>query len=613
MTDEQKSAQAEETGAGYSGAEADDIYKQRVAAVPYVSDRVCLDDELELAGGGRLSGVCIAYDTWGTLDEDGGNAILIGHALSGNSHVADAWRGGEYKDGWWNRLVGPGKAIDTERYFVICMNVLGGCSGSTGPSSTNPETGQPYGMSFPVVTVKDMVVAQKMALDKLGVTRLKAVIGGSLGGMQALLWAKKYPEVVERCIAIATTWRTSAQSIAFDEVGRRAIINDPLFKGGNYEKDNPPAHGLAIARMIGHITYLCDESMNRKFGRELIGDKPDFTLGREFQVESYLDHQGYKFVDRFDANAYLYITRAIDYFSLCHSQEAITKRFSGSPVKFLMLSFDTDWLFPTSQLRELLFSLTAAGVDATFAEIKYPFGHDSFLLEESVQSRYLRAFLEGSEHDENDVEDGPVGRHHRSMDQRADLMAITKHVSKGSRVLDLGCGDGLLLDWLRANRECSVYGVDFDEDEVIATAERQIPVLRHDLDEGLPMFPDNSFDVVVCSLALVQLKHPEKLFREMLRVGKKVIVTFPNFGYWRLRKYLAFKGRMPVGTSIPYTWYETPNIHHTTLLDFRDFVADNGGHIEVENYMHESGGQIKEIGFKPNMRADTIIIVASRA
>lgn len=613
MTDEQKSAEAEETGAGYSGAEADDAYKARVAAVPYVSDKIAIDGEVELSSGGRLTDVVIAYDAWGTLNEKRDNVILVEHALSGNSHVADAYRQGEYKEGWWNRLVGPGKAIDTEKYYVICTNVLGGCSGTTGPMSIDPSTGEPYGMSFPVVTVKDMVTAQKLMLDKMGISRLKAVIGGSLGGMQALVWAKKYPEVVERCIAIATTWRTSAQSIAFDEVGRRAIINDPLFNGGDYTRENPPAHGLAIARMIGHITYLCDESMNRKFGRELIGDKPDFTLGKEFQVESYLDHQGYKFVDRFDANSYLYITRAIDYFSLCHSREAITKRFADSPVKFLMISFDTDWLFPTSQLRELLHALTTAGVDCTFAEIAYPFGHDSFLLEEETQSRYVRAFLGESDYDGEDVEEGPVGRHHRSMDQRADLMAITRLVRKGSRVLDLGCGDGLLLDWLRANLECSVYGVDFDEDEVIATAERSIPVLKHDLDKGLPMFPDNSFDVVICSLALVQLKHPEKLFREMLRVGRKAIVTFPNFGYWRLRKYLAFKGRMPVGTSIPYTWYETPNIHHTTLLDFRDFVTDNSGIIEAESYMHESGGEIKRITFMPNMRADTIIVVASKA
>ncbi len=593
--------------------EVTEEYRRRVAETPYASDCVVIDDEIALASGECISGVTVAYDAWGTLNEARDNVILVEHALSGNSHCADAFRKGEFKEGWWNRLVGPGKAIDTDKYYVLCSNVLGGCSGTTGPSSINPATGEPYGMDFPIVTVKDMVMVQHKMLEIMGITSIEAVIGGSLGGMQALVWAKKFPEMVKRCIAIATTWRTSAQSIAFNEVGRRAILNDPLFKDGDYDKDVPPANGLAIARMIGHITYLCEESMNRKFGRDLVGDKPGFTMGREFQVESYLEHQGYKFVDRFDANAYLYITRAIDYFSLCHSCEAITRRFKDSPVQFYILSFDSDWLFPTNQMEELLHALTFAGVEATFAELSYPFGHDSFLLEEEVQSQYLRAFLSDGVNDEDSVEEGPRGRHHKSMDERADLMAIAQHVKEGDSVLDLGCGDGLLLDWLRANRGCSVYGVDFDEEEVIATSSRNIPVLKHDLDRGLTMFPDKSFDVVILSLALMQLKHPERLFREMLRVGKKVIVAFPNFGYWRLRNYLMFKGRMPVGTSIPYTWYETPNIHHTTLLDFRDFVRDNGGVIDCENYMHESSGRIKEVSFMPNMRAETIITVAHSA
>ena len=368
-------------------------YRRRVAETPYFSGNLVIEDEVALSSGEVLSGIVVAYDTWGTLNEDKSNVILVEHALSGNSHVADAYRKGEFREGWWNRVVGPGKAIDTDRYFVICSNVLGGCSGTTGPSSPRPGSDEPYGMSFPVVTVKDMVMVQRKMLELLGIDRVEAVIGGSLGGMQALVWAKKFPQVVKRCIAIATTWRTSAQSIAFNEVGRRAIITDPLFKDGRYEKDNPPAHGLAIARMIGHITYLSEASMNRKFGRQLVGDKLDFTMGREFQVESYLDHQGYKFVDRFDARSYLYITRAIDYFSLCHSTEAVTTRFKDSPVKFLLLSYDSDWLFPTEQMNELLNALTVAGVDVTAAEISLPFGHDSFLLDSGAICRYIAAFL----------------------------------------------------------------------------------------------------------------------------------------------------------------------------------------------------------------------------
>ena len=585
-------------------------YRELVRQIPYTSTKIVIDEEIVVSSGESLPSVTVAYDTWGTLNEAKDNVILVEHALSGNSHAADAWRNGEFHEGWWNRIVGPGLAIDTTKNYVICSNVLGGCSGTTGPSSVNPETGRRYGMDFPVITVKDMVMVQKKMLDKLGIKKLRAVIGGSLGGMQSLVWAKKYPEMVERCIAVATTWRTSAQSIAFNEVGRRAILNDPKFKNGHYDKDDPPKDGLAIARMIGHITYLCEDSMNRKFGRDLIGDSYDFTMGKEFQVESYLEHQGYKFVDRFDASSYLYITRAIDYFSLCHSTEAITKRFKGSPVKFMLLSFDSDWLFPTSQTKELLNALTEAGVDVTFAELSYPFGHDSFLLEGDVQASYIKPFVEDRDETE-DVADGPIGPHHKPIESRADLMAITELVKEGSRVLDLGCGDGMLLDWLRANRDCSVYGIDNNEDEIIATIERRIPVLKHDLDEGLGMFPDKSFDVVILSLALMQLKDPQKLFKEMLRVGDKVIVTFPNFGYWRMREYLALHGRMPIVSALPYTWYETPNIHYTTLLDFRDFVTDNGGKIEHESYMHDKDGTLKKIDFMPNLRADTVIIVAS--
>lgn len=606
MTDKSKLEAASLSLDGLSAEEQE--YRLRVAQTPYFSGNMLIDEQITLSSGKTLPQAVVAYDTWGTLSAQRDNVILIEHALSGNSHVADAYREGEFREGWWNRIVGPGKAIDTDKYFVVCANVLGGCSGSTGPSSKIPGTDRRWGMDFPVVTVKDMVVVQKRFLEKLGIEQLVAVIGGSLGGMQTLVWAKKFPEMANRCIAIASTWRTSAQSIAFNEVGRKAIINDPLFKNGQYDPANPPAHGLAIARMIGHITYLCEESMNRKFGRQLMGDKPGFTMDREFQVESYLNHQGYKFVDRFDANSYLYITRAIDYFSLCHSCEGITKRFANSPVKMMLLSFDSDWLFPTNQTRDLLNALTAAGVETTFAELEYPFGHDSFLLEVPKQSRYLRAFLGDSPADDEPTHT----RHHKSIDSRPDLVAISENVSSGSRVLDLGCADGLLLDWLRAYRNCTVYGVDIDEDEVIATASRDIPVLKHDLDEGLPMFPDDSFDVVILSLAIMQVKKPLELLKEMLRVGRKIIVTFPNFGYWRTRFHLLLKGRMPIGRAMPYSWYETPNIHHTTLLDFRDFVNSNGGKIEREAYLHVgTGGEIKRISSMPNMRADTVIVVAS--
>jgi len=354
-----------------------------------------LSGGLDLVSGRRLEHVDIAYETWGEIDETGSNAILICHALSGDSHVAagkDAK--GADKDGWWDVIVGPGGAIDTRKYFVICANVLGGCSGTTGPGSIDPATDTPYGQRFPLVTVEDMVEAHVALLDRLGVAKLLAVVGGSMGGMQALAFAKRYPERTRACIGVATTPRLGAQAIGFNQVGRQAILGDPHFAGGDYYGGAQPQHGLSIARMIGHITYLSDESMRAKFGRRL-QDREDlaFDFVTEFEVESYLAYQGRKFVERFDANTYLYMSKAMDYFDLGAGHETVAAALAGTTVRFLLLTFSSDWLFPTYQTKGLVNAIRHARGEVSFAEIPSPYGHDAFLLEPEEQRRFIEPFL----------------------------------------------------------------------------------------------------------------------------------------------------------------------------------------------------------------------------
>ncbi|UUL82211.1 homoserine O-acetyltransferase MetX [Sphingomonas qomolangmaensis] len=356
--------------------------------------RVTLPGPLKLDGGVLLSPLDIGYETYGTLAADGGNAILVCHALTGDQHVA-----GDHpvtgKPGWWTRMIGPGKPIDPARHFVICANVLGSCMGSSGPATINPATDKPWGMSFPVITIRDMVRAQAMLLDHLGVARLQAVVGGSMGGMQVLSWAATYPERVEAAVVLASTARHSAQNIAFHEVGRQAIMADPAWRGGEYYGATPPAAGLAVARMAAHITYLSEAGLTEKFGRRLQArEAKSFGFDADFQVESYLRHQGLTFSDRFDANAYLYITRALDYFDLAEEHGGVlANAFRDSKARFCIVSFDTDWLYPTRDSRAIVHALNAAGARASFVELSSPFGHDAFLLESPELNRVIDGFL----------------------------------------------------------------------------------------------------------------------------------------------------------------------------------------------------------------------------
>jgi homoserine O-acetyltransferase len=355
-------------------------------------------ESIALDSGATLSPVEIAYETYGELNPDRSNAILVTHAFTGDAHAAGISHDGG-KPGWWDNMIGPGKAFDTDRYFVICSNVLGGCQGTTGPASTNPATGRPYALSFPVITIRDMVRLQRMLVDELGISQLLCVAGGSMGGMQALEWAVSHPDMVRSVIPIATTWRHSAQQIAFNEVGRQAIMADPDWNQGDYYDSKPPARGLSVARMVGHITYMSDESMREKFGRRLREkEKFGFDFGVDFEVESYLRYRGNQFVSRFDANSYLYITKAEDYFDLTNGTGRLAEAFrldGITPIdtRFLVISFTSDWLYPSYQSQEIVRVLRRVNGDVAYCDLQSNYGHDAFLVDVAEQTEIVRGFL----------------------------------------------------------------------------------------------------------------------------------------------------------------------------------------------------------------------------
>ena len=356
------------------------------------------DKPLRLDAGVDLSPFQIAYQTYGTLNSARSNAILACHALTGDQHVANV-HPVTGKPGWWETMVGPGRPIDTDRYFVICPNVLGACMGSTGPASTNPRTAKPWGLDFPMITVRDMVRAQAMLLDHLGIESLFSIAGGSMGGMQVLQWASSFPQRVFSALPLATATRHSAQNIAFHEVGRQAVMADPEWRSGQYfGAGTNPRRGLAVARMGAHITYLSDAALHRKFGRRFQDrDNPTFTFDADFQVESYLRHQGISFVERFDANSYLYLTRAMDYFDLAADFDGVlANAFKDTPTRFCVVSFTSDWLFPTSDSRAIVHALNAGGARVSFAEIVTDKGHDAFLLQEPELFAIVSGFLDGA-------------------------------------------------------------------------------------------------------------------------------------------------------------------------------------------------------------------------
>ncbi|MBP7216983.1 MAG: homoserine O-acetyltransferase [Candidatus Omnitrophica bacterium] len=356
---------------------------------------VTFPDELKLDSGQKLGPVTLAYETYGELNKEKSNAILVLHALSGDAHAA-GFHEGDKDPGWWDALIGPGKALDTAKYFVICSNVIGGCKGSTGPASINPKTNKSYALRFPVITVADMVKAQKLLIDHLGIEKLLCVIGGSMGGMQVLEWVALFPERIQSAIPIATALKHSPQQIAFDEVGRQAVMADPAWNNGDYYGLQEPDRGLAVARMIGHITYMSDKSMEEKFSRRLKDKDYSFKFNADFEVEGYLRYRGENFVKRFDANSYLYITKAMDYFDL--SGDKLIPKGKRINVRFLVIAFKSDWLYPAYQSQEIARQLKIRGVDATYCEVNSTYGHDAFLLEVDEETHLIKHFLSKTFH-----------------------------------------------------------------------------------------------------------------------------------------------------------------------------------------------------------------------
>jgi len=573
---------------------------------------------LPLVSGKTLAPIDVAYETYGTLSKSGDNTILICHALSGNAHVAGYNSPKDEKPGWWDIMVGPGKAIDTNKYFVVCSNFLGGCSGTTGPCSINPSTAKPYGLTFPIITITDMVRVQKLWLEKIGVKNVLAVIGGSMGGMQVLQWAIDYPDFVKSAIVIAASPRLSTQSIAFDAVGRNAILADPNFAGGQYHDQDAPDRGLAIARMIGHITYLSEHTMHKKFGRTLrASENYKYDFNSEFAVETYLDYQGQRFVERFDANSYLYITKAMDYFDLKKDYGSLTGAFEKAISRFLIVSFTSDWLFPPAQSKELVDALLANGKDVSYCNINTPYGHDAFLLEPDTLGNLINDFIHATRHPQEALAaQACLADRDRTKKvtmpgrARVDYALIESLIKPNTSVLDTGCGDGELLANLMLDKNITAKGIELDEKLVLACVKRGIPIIQHDIELGLANCSDKSFDYVILSQTVQTVKDPEKVFSEVLRIGKKVIVSFPNFAYWKARCQLLLSGKAPITGELPFHWYNSPNIHFLSLKDFDSFCEKLGVTIEKRIPLHKN--RLSPVKLAANFFAEQAVYVTSR-
>jgi len=580
---------------------------------------ITFDEPLELEMGGALPQVSVTYETYGTLNAAKDNAVLVCHALSGDSHVA--CHDEQDEPGWWDIAVGPGKLIDTDKFFVICPNVLGGCRGTTGPSSANPLTGRPYGRDFPTITIGDMVELQRRLIGKLDIARLLAVVGGSMGGHQVLCWATKFPELVDGVIAIATSPRLTSQALAFDVVGRNAILRDPNYRDGQYYDTGPgPVIGLAIARMIGHITYLSREGMRDKFGSTRLQPR-DVATGFEktFSVGSYLGYQGEKFVERFDANSYISLSKAMDLFDLGDTPEKLAGALARSDCRWLVLSFTSDWLFRPDQSKQLVNALIATNKPVSYCNIASNCGHDAFLLANDLDSygRLIRAFLANlnGEHADapapagaSEARQSPTSIFHP---QRLDYDRIVELVPPAAGVLDLGCGNGELLSILKRRGHRQLLGVELDEQHIITCVRRGLDVVQADLNEGLSQFADKQFDVVVLSQTLQAVSDVERVIADMLRVGRRCVVSFPNFAYHKLRDMLHEKGRAPEAPGLlRHRWYNTPNIRFLSIADFEDFCREKGIDVHRRICLDTEAGV--EIHDDPNLKADLAIFVISR-
>ncbi|MEM6471647.1 MAG: homoserine O-acetyltransferase [Planctomycetota bacterium] len=580
---------------------------QRTAGPLRFVKQVQFDSPLQLELGGELPNVRCAYETWGTLNEDASNAVLICHAISGDSHAA---RHHEDDDpGWWEDLIGSGKAVDTDHLFVVCPNVLGGCRGTTGPGDRRPDCGEPdteyerYGADFPRITVGDMVSLQKRLADYLGVSRWKAIIGGSLGGHQAMTWVVNHPGCTEVCVVIASSARLTSQSLGFDIIGRNAIQTDPHFHGGQYyDRAESPNTGLAIARMLGHITYLSTEAMDQKFESDRHDPRKiasDFE--QQFSIGSYLAHQGQKFTTRFDANSYITLTMAMDLVDLGSSRLQLMETFDEADCEFVFVSFSSDWLFSPAQSRDIVNALAALDKELTYAEITSPRGHDSFLIREDIEqyAPLIRSRLQSTTPNDSVQLAGVKQR-------------IIHEIPADASVLDLGCGDGDLLVALKRRGHKKLVGVEVAQASILRAGSRGLNIIDYDLNEGLPAFIDQQFDVVVLGATLQAVANVEMLFEEMVRVGKRVIVSFPNFAYRKLREDYVVRGRSPKAPGeYAHEWYNTPNRRFPSVADVHDLCRVKDFQLIREYYFETSSGKQIAADDNPNLNADTAVLVIS--
>jgi homoserine O-acetyltransferase len=600
--------------AGASKSSSHDVVR---TAAPLRHAQTWISEEpLVLESGGRLANVTVCYETYGTLDPYARNAVLICHALSGDSHVAR--HDPEDEPGWWEIMVGPGKPIDTDRFFVICSNVLGGCRGTSGPNFVNPETARPFGADFPMVTVRDMVEVQRRLLDFVGVERTCATVGGSLGGLQVISWAVEYPDRVGASVVLSAAPRLSSQGIAFDVVGRNAIRHDPNFKDGQYYDGPPPESGLALARMLAHITYLSDESMRSKFdSTRLQPRKTGSGFESTFSVGSYLAHQGERFVERFDANSYVTLSTAMNLFDLGDNPEVLRDTLARSECRWLFISFSSDWLYPPSASRVLVDALVAQSRSVSYCEIESSAGHDSFLLEDSMREggKMVAAMLKGRSAVESPVRvpeepqtDEPTGIFFA---RRLDYEMILRMMPERASVVDLGCGNGDLLEILRDRGYNRLLGVERDQHAVVECVARGLDVIHGNLDEGIATIPDQSFEVALLSQTLQSIVDVAGVLNEIVRVAERGIVSFPNFAHRPMREMFMAEGRLPKEEGrYAYEWHDTPNRRFPSVLDFQELCNKLGIHIVESMFVDSATGA--EVIENPNLNADLAIVAVTR-
>lgn len=573
------------------------------------------EGKFQLQSGDILDKLNIAYETYGDLNEDRSNVVLVCHAISGDSHVAK--HNEDDIPGWWDIMVGPDKPIDTNNYFVICSNVIGGCKGSTGPNSINPETGNQYGPDFPNITVEDMVNAQNLLIDHLGIKSILCVTGGSMGGFQSIQWARQFPNKIKSVIGLATSARLTNQALAFDIVGRNAIKKDPRFKEGNYyDAEEKPEDGLAIARMLAHITYVSKDSMKNKFENTRYEPREITTeFEKRFSVGTYLAYQGTKFVDRFDANSYITLSTAVDYFDLGGTINEIKNNLKKTTCEWLLVSFSSDWLYPPFQSEEIVDALVSLDKSVSYCSIESEAGHDAFLLENEVEdyglltSSFLKK-LSGKEKNDHIKNASPTSTN-IFFNDRLDLDFICSLIEKNDRVLDLGCEDGKLLNELKKKKCSKLLGIELDSKKVIMSSNKGLEVINSDINTGLNRFNDDQFDVTILSQTLQSIKNVEKTIEEILRISKKAIISFPNFAFKPLREMLYKEGKAPKLEGLyGYNWYNTPNRRFPTILDFQEYCASKKIIIKESFYIDsEKDELIKE---EPNLNADTAIFVLSK-